>query len=572
MKKLLILLFVTGLFLFLPLVSRAQIEKIDNFKVDVVIDQNGSFTVTEEITYDFGVLQRHGIYRDIPYKYKRTGTNYNLRIKVLSVTDDKGISWPYQITKAGGYLKIKIGDKDKYVTGQQNYYLVYKVERAINYFDEHDELYWNVTGTEWEVPIEKSQATVYLPKEIEKSQLQKACYTGIFGSQKSNCQSEIIDGETLSFTANNKLSSGEGLTIVLGWPKGIVNKPTTGQNILWMLTDNWFFTTPFLVFIVLLYFWYTAGRDPRGRGTIIPQYEPPEKLPPGAMGVVLDEKADLKDISSTIIDLAVNGYLKIREVEKKKLLGKSTDYEFIQLKEEDKDLTDYEKKIYRGIFDVGKEVKLSDLKDNFYVNLKKIKDDLYNLVVKKGYFPFNPDKVRSAYLVVGIVVIMLSIFAGIVMQVILAGISVFISGMIIVIFSRFMPRRTQRGAETLEEILGFKTFLSVTEKERLKFHNAPEKKPEQFEKFLPYAMVLGVEKEWARQFEGIYNTPPSWYEGHYSGVFTAAFLISSLNSMTANVDSTVVSRPGGGAGGGSSGFGGGGFSGGGFGGGGGGSW
>lgn len=573
MKKLLYLILLSLLFLF-PMASHAQFEKVIDFGTDIVINQDSLLVVNEQITYDFGTEQRHGIYRDIIEKYQRDSGNYYIDINVISVTDDKGNVWPYETSSQGIYYRIKIGDADKYVTGQQVYNIKYEVKGAVNYFEDHDELYWNVTGTEWPGPIKKAQATVHLPTELEVSQLQKTCYTGVLGSRESDCQANIVDGKTADFFSNSELSAGEGLTIVLGWPKGIVavQKPVSSPTTKLITLGLWSLILPVLVFIILLYLWNKKGRDPRGRGTIIPQYESPDNLPPGAMGVVLDEKTDPKDISATIVDLAVKGYLKIKQIEEKKIFSKSTDYEFTKLKEADKNLSDYEKKIFNNIFDSGSSKKLSDLKNKFYTHLKEIKDTLYYLVVEKNYFPFNPDKVRLSYFIVGLVLAIIGGF-GIFTAFFLGftAFSILLSGAIIMIFSRFMPRRTQKGAEVLEEILGFKMFLSVTEKDRIKFHNAPEKKPEQFEKFLPYAMVFGVEKEWAKQFEGIYNTPPSWYEGDFT-TFSALYLAISLSSLSQAASTAIYSHPGGGAGGGMSGFGGGGFSGGGFGGGGGGSW
>lgn len=574
MKKLCYFLALSSLFLLFPLATQAQAEKINDFNTDIVINQDSSLVVTEKITYDFDSLEKHGIYWDIIEKYQRDSGNYYIDINVISVTDDKGNVWPYQTSTQGIYYRIKIGDANKYVTGQQVYNIKYEVKGAINYFTDHDELYWNVTGTGWTVPILKAQATVHLPQELVVSQLQKTCYTGVLGSKESDCQANITDGQTAIFSANNELSAGEGLTMVFGWPKGIVavQKPVSSPTTKLVTLGLWSLILPVLVLVFLFYLWYKRGRDPRGRGTVIPQYEPPDNLPPGAMGVVLDEKADLKDISSTMIDLAVKGYIKIRQIKTKKLIGESTDYEFIKLKEADDKLTDYEKKIFDGILGVNSSEKLSDLKNEFYVHLKKIKDDLYNLVTEKGYFPMNPDRVRSTYLIVGLVLAGLGFFS--IFTAFFLGFlafSILISGVIVIIFSRFMPRRSQHGTETLEEILGFRWFLSVTEKERLKFHNAPAKNPEMFEKFLPYAMIFGVEKEWAKQFEDIYKMPPSWYEGDFT-TFSTLYLVTSLSSLSSAATTTITSRPGGGAGGGHSGFGGGGFSGGGFGGGGGGSW
>jgi hypothetical protein len=235
------------------------------------------------------------------------------------------------------------------------------------------------------VAIEKAGVIVHLPQALETNQIQKTCYTGTLGSRVSDCQSNIVDSQRVSFSANNTLAARQDLTVVLGWPKGIVavQKPISSPTTKFITLGLWSLILPVLVFALLFYLWYKRGRDPRGRGTIIPQYEPPDNLQPGAMGVVLDEKADLKDISSTIIDLAVKGYMKIKQIKTKKLIGESTDYEFIKLKGVDDKLTNYEKRIFDGIFGISNSEKLSDLKNEFYVNLKNIKDDMYNLVTKR---------------------------------------------------------------------------------------------------------------------------------------------------------------------------------------------
>ncbi len=570
MKKLVIILTVFSAILFFAEVVNA--EQIDYFQVDIELKEDSSFVVTESIFYNFENTEHHGIYRDIPYSYTRSGSKYNVRINVLSVTDEDGNTWPYTVSKFGGDVSIKIGDPDSYVSGEQIYRITYEVKRAINYFDEHDELYWNVTGTEWEVPVEQASVTLRLPSAVEESDIQLACYTGTFGSKQQDCDYKMSDSQNISFDADLLLSSYEGLSILVGLPKGVVVKPGTWQQIQWFLADNWPVFIPLAVLIVMFYLWYTRGRDPKVRSTIIPMYEAPKKMPAGELGIVIDERVDLKDISGTIIQLAVNGYIKIKEIEKKKLFGKGRDYELIQLKEPDNKLKDYEKRIMKGIFDTGKSKTVSSMKNHFYVHLKKIKKSMYDLVVSDDYFPTNPEKVRQMYMIIASFILPLGFFLLVGFENVIAGVSTIIAGIIAMVFSRAMPRKTKHGTEVHKQILGFKWFLSITETERLKFHNAPDKSPKEFEKFLPYAMVLGVEKEWAEQFKDIYVTPPEWYEGRPGTAFGALYMVGVLNSMSTNFNSVAASRPGGGGGAGSSGFGGGGFSGGGFGGGGGGSW
>lgn len=569
----LLIVFIFSFFLLNASSVHAQ-EKIDEFNVNISLVQDSSFVVTEEIVYNFGSEQRHGIHRDIPYSYQRSGSKYNVRFKVLSVVNEEGKAWPYTVRKLGGKMKVKIGDSEVYVTGIKTYRLTYEVKRAINYFDDHDELYWNVTGDEWLVSITSATATITLPRAVKEDDIQLACYTGSFGSTDQVCSSEIVSDTEISFTTDDKLFTYEGLTIIIGLPKGVLIKPGTWQQVQWFLIDNWSIAIPIIVLFSMFYLWYSRGRDPRVRSTVIPYYEPPDKMPVGELGTIIDEKADLKDISATIIQLAIKGYLKIKEIEKKKLFGKDRDYELIKLKEADKHLQEYEKKIFKGMFDVGKTRTVSSMKNKFYVHLKKIKKALYELVVLDGYFFTNPEKVRQKYAILAALVIPIGVIILFVLGNVVAGISTALAGVIAIVFSRYMPRKTKKGAEAHKQILGFKWFLSVTETERLKFHNAPAKSPKEFEEFLPYAMVLEVEKEWADQFKDMYVTPPEWYEGRPGTAFGAWYLASSLGLMSSNINSAMVTAPRGTstAGFGGSGFGGGGFSGGGFGGGGGGSW
>ena len=551
-----------------------EIEKIDSFDTNIVVKNDSSFVVEETIVYNFGNSEdRHGIYRYIPYTYNRDGNKYNIRLNVSGVYDENNNEYNYTTSKSSGELNIKIGDADKYVSGQKTYLIVYEVSRAINYFDSHDELFWNVTGNGWNVEISKSSASITLPQIVNESDIQIACYTGYYGSEEQDCNFQTLE-DIYKFTSEDTILSYEGLSVVLGWSKGVVIEADFSQKLIWFMEDNWPILFPIVVLIVMFFLWYTRGRDPEVRDTIIPFYEAPNNMSSGELGTVIDEKVDLKDISATIIQLAVKGYLKIREIEQKKILGKKMDFELIKLKEADSELIEFEKLIFDGIFGKSKLIKVSELKNKFYKHLAKIKKAMYELVVTNDYFPTNPDKVRNMYTGIATGGMFLGTF-------LLSGLNdslgtltfvgVAVSTVIIIIFSRIMPRKTKKGAETHKQILGFKWFLSVTETERLKFHNAPEKSPKSFEENLPYAMVLGVEKEWAGQFDDIYLSPPEWYDSSTGNAFGALYLANSLGSMTSNANSVMNSRPSS-AGGGTSGFGGGGFSGGGFGGGGGGSW
>lgn len=552
-------------------------EEIKNFKVEIKVANDSSLYVAENILYDFGFTQRHGIYRTIPVKYERSGANYNVRFNLVNVDNGSGESYKYKKSSEGRYVKIKIGDADKYVSGQKIYSIKYKVQRAINYFEKQDELYWNVTGNEWEIPINNAVAVVYLPSGIAASKIKDyTCYTGSYGSNEKNCSSEI-SGNSLIFRAKN-LKYGEGLTLVVGFPKGVLQPPSSSQNLIWFFQDNWYFIIPILTFIFMLMLYLKSGRDPDIQMSVKPEYQAPEGLTPAEAGTVLDEKLDLIDITASLIDLAVRGYLKIKELPTEKFLFLSSkDYSFTLLKqfESDNNLKDFEKKILKGIFgskNIGESITLSSLKEKFYTRLEGIKSAIYKEVVKnKKYFNSDPRDTIELYLALGFVIIFVSFFIFAVKAIL--AVNILISGIIMAAFAKFLPAKTKEGVKVLKEILGLKEFIIAAEKDKLETLKLYEK--DVFEKCLPYALVFGVADKWAESFKDIYSTPPSWYDSPaYAGAFSTHLFVNDLGRSVNSMGLTFVSTPPSSGGrGGSSGFSsGGGFSGGGFGGGGGGSW
>lgn len=559
-SKLTIALVVAVLFLIVPVVLRAASpEKIKSFDVEIVIDRSGSFFVTESIVYDFSTNLKHGIFRTIP--------KGNLDIKILQVTDESNIPWPYTIQSRGVYVEVKIGDPDKLVQGEQVYKISYRIGRGIGFFENHDELYWNVTGTEWDVAIEKASTRISLPEKINEEDLQYACFTGVYGSKEQECIYGIAETGDIYFETTRNLLAREGLTIVLGWPKGMVDEPSFFQKAIWFARRNWPLSIPIFVSLFVFKEWWQKGKDFPIRKPIIAQYEPPDDLRPAEVGTLIRQEVATEDISATIIDLATRGYLKIKETERQGLILKKTDHLLVKLKDFDNDpaLKDYEKRILRAIFDSRDVTALSALKDNFYVFLDSIKNKIYKELSLKGHFVVRPDRIKKKWRSIGTTVLIagfVALFWGANL-----GIALLASGVLFWIFSFFMPKRTKKGTNAYWQCLGLKEYINTAERYRVQF----QEKEKIFEKYLPYAIVFGIAKRWARAFEGIYTTPPSWYEGNFGPTFSTINFSHSLNSAISGMNSIFVSRPGGGFGGGS-GFGGGGSSGGGGGGGGGGSW
>ncbi len=558
----LLLIFLTPTF-FLTVLSSA--EEIRNFQSNIHIKQDGTILIQENIQYDFGNARRHGIYRDIPYRYNFGYKNYSTKLDVESVTDFNGSPYIYQVNKSGGWANIRIGDPDKKITGVHGYRLEYSVKGAIAFYEDHDELYWNVTGDEWRVPILSSGANVYFDQEII-SGVMAACYTGVSGSTNQDCEFNA-SSSGVEFKTLGSLQGGEGLTIVVGLPKGIITEPSSLSKALWFVWDNWAVVLPFATFFVLLNLWRNRGKDPEASGVIAVKYEPPEDLTPAESGTLIDERANILDITSTVIDLAVRGYLKIEEISTTQFFFfTNRDYKLIRNDRTADSLKSYEEKVLSGIFKGKDTVMVSELRSKFYTELPGIKKALYKELVDKRYFPTNPENVRRIYKWIGIASMIFGFFM---LSFVPFGFCVLLSGLIILIFSRYMPRKTKKGSHMNEELLGFREFIERAEKDRIE--RLAQEDPTLFDRVLPYALVFGLEDKWAEAFKDMYHKPPDWYHSSsYNNSFSPNMFVSDIGRSLGVMNRTLSSRP---RKSGSSGFSsGGGSSGGGFGGGGGGSW
>ncbi len=545
-------------------------DSIKNYDVNIKVNHDSSILITENIKYDFGESKKHGILRDIPVKYNDFKVNKSIQLNVESVIMD-GINVKNVITDKGSNKNIKIGDINEFISGEHNYTIVYSVKGAMSYFDSFDEIYWNVIGNFWNIPIENATGTIELPSGVDMTKLQISCYFGILGS-KEKCGINILSNSVLSKSIP-LLNPGEGLTLAIGFPKGIVNEPTKFESIISLIFDNIIIFLPILVFIIMFFVWKKYGKEPKGYSTIIAQYEPPKGMKPTLVGSLVDGSVDFRDIISGLIYLAEQGFIKIKKIENGVDLN-NLDYELEIFKEDTLNLEKTEKDILGLFFNnikLGQVVKISDLKNdlNFSNKIESTISGIYKDMKDRGFYEKTPHVFKTPYLIAPFIFFM--IFTLIESKNILSVISTTLSVAIIYVFSFFMGKRTKLGSETRDYILGFKDFLIVTEKDRLDFHNAPERKPEQFMSFLPYAIALGVEDKWAKQFEGINIEQPQWYSSHTTSAFIVSDFVSHISGITTSFNSTVGTKSGS-ASAGFSGSSGGGFSGGGRGGGGGGSW
>jgi uncharacterized membrane protein len=555
----------------------AQYFTIDKFHSDIMINEDSSIFVKETIDVEFH-QQRHGIYREIPFKYRDDfGKVITTPTRVLSVTDGSGKAWKYKVERTGPVINIRIGDARKYVEGRRTYIITYTVENVILFFKDHDELYWNVTGNFWKAPIKEASAVVFLTTKEKGKNLMASGYEGGYGS-KEECSYETYDNSG-KFRAKRSLKMGEGLTVVFGWDKGLVFPPSSWKKFWWAVNfkENWVFLLPIFSFLYMANRWYRKGRDPKVRESITVMYGPPkfenQPLTPAEVGTLVDEKLDPRDITSTIVGLAVKGYIKIEETKKEGLIFDKTDYYLRKVKGPDAEVSPFERELMERLLGGKAGVRVSDLKNKFYAYLPELKKALYGELTRKKYFLSSPEKVRNSYLVAGFLVFVFSVLAFVFLvpnpgwKGIIAGI---LTGTSVLAFAKYMPAKTRAGAFAYMDVLGFQEFMNRAEKDRLERMGDKDL----FSKFLPYAIALDVADNWAKAFEGIYQDPPHWYVSPVGfRTFSPYAFTHSLNSVTSDLSSAMFSAPRGSSGGGSGGgFGGGGSSGGGFGGGGGGSW
>ncbi len=553
----------------------AQYFTIHQFHSDIMIQESSSMIVKETIDVEFHQA-RHGIYREIPFQYRdELGKVVTTPTRILSVTDASGKAWKYRVEKSGPVIHVRIGDAKRYVDGNQTYVITYEVENVVLFLKDHDELYWNVTGNYWKAPIKEASANVSLTTKNKSKNLMAAGYEGSYGSEEA-CGYETY-GELGKFYTKRDLKVGEGLTIAFGWDKGLVLAPSSWKKFLWAidLKENWVFLLPIFSFLYMITLWYQKGRDPRVRESVAVMYEPPKfdnkPLTPGEVGALIDEKLDPRDITSTMVGLAVKGYIKIEETKREGLIFDKTDYYLKRVKGPGEDLTPFEKELMEDLIPTYQPGTLvSELKNKFYTNLPRLKKMIYEDLVGKKYFLSSPEKVRNSYMTVAFV---LSVFLIVALMILVTegGVKNFAAGILtgipVFAFGRVMPAKTRTGASTYMEILGFQEFMNRAEKDRLERMGDKNL----FAKFLPYAIALDVTDNWAGAFKGIYQEPPDWYVSPNGfRTFTPSAFTHSFSTVTSSLGSAMFSAPRGSGGGG--GLGGGGSSGGGFGGGGGGSW
>jgi uncharacterized membrane protein YgcG len=550
-------------------------ERILSFHSDVRVFTDGMIEVTETITVRAeGNQIRRGIYRDFPVEYEdRLGNNYNIKLEPLGVQRD-GNREAFHTVRSGRDVRTYFGSSNYFIEpGEHTYVFRYRANRMLGFFEQHDELYWNVTGNSWAFPIDKATATIRLEFDAPRDAILVEAYTGRAGSTAQNYGRFMDDAGDVHFEANNPLGPAQGLTIVVGWPKGFVKEPSALTRVGWLLSDNRNLLAALIGYLLLLFYyvpvWKKHGKD-FDTGVIVTLYRPPEGFSPASLRYIRQMYYDDKVMTAAIVNLAVKGYLDIKKS------GKTHSLQKVETEILRPALAPGEAELYAAIFKDDDAVTLKDSNHKVLGNARRVHNESLKADYKNNYFRTNALlNLPAIVIVIGTMLIAMKIGNGPTPLVIA---TIVLSFLTMAFFAIIMKRPTIRGRKLLDEMLGFKDYLEIAEKDELNLRNPPAKTPELFEALLPYALALGVEQQWSEKFAKVLASVrnrdgseyrPSWYIGKWNSSNLSRTTRGLSGGLTSAVGSSV-SPPGsssgfsGGGGGGSSGGGGGGGGGGGW--------
>ena len=498
--------------------SAAAREAITNYVSDITVLPSGVLDVRETIEVQAeGRRIRRGIYRDFQTVYRDGRGTTRTGFTVLEVRLD-GAPVPYQVRSAGLGKRLLIGDPDRFVsTGPHRYEIHFTSNRQIKFFAERDELLYQPVAYGWGFPVERAQVTVTLPPGVEAQGVKVSA--GARGAGEGGATITRPEPGVIVFSRLEPLAPGEGVTIAVTWPRGAVARPTRIDEVGYFVADNRSLVIAvFGLLVVLAYYlwaWWRVGRDP-AKGTIIAQYDPPDGFSPAAVRYVLREGWDDTAFAASVVSLAVKGALEIEE---------DDDDEF-RLKRRKgplkTPLSRAERAVMEWLFDEEDDSIAID-KENAKIlanartaHRKALAREHLGVHFRRNRGHFIVGLVLSALVVAASVYD----FRGPTLEtVIVLAVMMLLNPL----FAYLLKAPTMKGRRVMDHLEGFRLYLSVAEKDRLNFHNPPDRTPALFERYLPYAIALGVEQQWGEQFDDVLKaarapeTGAAWQPGWYHG-------------------------------------------------------
>ncbi len=553
--------------------------ELTDFQMVAEVARDGSVQVSETFTARFEG-KWNGLRREIPLLANRPDGIEPLGLGQVRASDGAGRAYRTEREHVGNDLRLRIhvpGAED----ATRTVVLRYRVRNGVRFYPDHDEFNWNVTGNGWEIPIDRVTALVRLPEGAKD--LHASVYTGPLGARGRDARLFIAEREVRAVTSR-RLEPGEGLTLAVGFAKGLVKAPSALERARRWLQGRLILLLPLVTGVILGRFWWRFGRDP-ALGSVAVLYEPPGGLPAAVLGSLVQQRVDSVTLGATLVDLAVKGHLRIQQLEPAlPFLPFPKRYRFTVLttRQQWQELAPHEAYLLEHLFpagEAGESISTDELRDHFYVHVPGFKRLVRQAVLAEGFYRQWPPSVRGVTLAAGIGMVVAALVLPMVLlprdifllqtvvDPLLTGLCLLATLALVILFAWIMPSRTPRGVEVLRQTLGFEEFLLRVESPRF---NRVIRTPELFERFLPYAMVAGLTKPWASAFQGIVQTPPSWYVGSDDHFDIDGFgsdledCCSSTGSAMQSSPSSSGSSSSGSSGGGSSGGGDGGGGGGGF--------
>ena len=529
-----------------------------DYHVDVQLDDKGTARINETIKVKFNE-ERRGIIRKIPTKGKFNGHRQSIRI--LDVHVD---GWKFFVNPGSEY-EIKIGDKDKYILGNQEYKISFRAENGILNYENHEEFYWTLIGGDWDADILNSSYTITLPQNVELTSEDYQVFSGKVGESTSFGTIEK-DEQTISGKSLSTLGKGKALTVGLRLPKGYFfgqdKEKITTLAPPKVYTKDKTYPLPILLILSFISSFFVWGRN-RKQSTGIARYYPPNEMSSAEVGTYYDYTVHGRDLLSLIPYWGEKGYIKVRVHPK----TRTQDIYLEKQMEIPKQAPDHERYFFDHIFAYDNVVYIDELEDDFYneyVNSKKmLKEDILD---KKLYDPQAVKTFHSnlSFLLAAVIGIM-GILSIVIFQWIGTGMGLFALALAIFVIKFLRPKRSLEGQKLHEQLEEFKnTVKNPNENELVKI---VKEDPRYFDKIFPYAVAFGLDKQWLESFQKI-GSKPDWYYYNDYRHFTYGDFSNDFNLK--KIQNKMIVPPQ--ASSDSSSFGGGGFSGGGFGGGGGSSW
>lgn len=554
-----------------------DIDRINSFHSDITINQNGSLSIKETLLYET-TLEKHGIYRYIPFKTRRNGLTVHNSLDKIIITDESGKPYPFTRSSENGNLMLKIGDPDITFSGTKTYIISYTAEDVLIETDTGPRLLWDITGEGWQIPVMKTTVRIHSPFAPV---MQLTCYSGEFGGNDGLCTGKQENDATAYFAREKYITYGENVTVDLTLSsQNQLTLPTHQQRRIKLIRENfWVIFLP-LPTLILAYYWLRYGRDYMFiRPNVFDHHERPTQLrpvfarfpapmvyepldiSPGQAGAILDERYDTSDLVADILDLARQKYLRIEQTQEKSLF-KSADYTFFKLKEKNATLPLHQQKILSGMFGQSSQVTLSQMKGKFYIHLEKIKNAVFASLYDHTMFTRDPVKTKTIIIFIlfggffAAVFILIPLFQTLSFNSPLALIGLLVQSPFLILLTINMNQKTAKGFNYMQQARGLKDTIA-----RGKWREQIKEKHLFIEEILPFAVSLGVVEKLSRDMRELGIKPPEYLHTSSIHTWSNAAFISSFSrevgsSMTYNPSSS--SSSGGGSSGGGGGGGGGG--------------